>query len=81
MAAGAVPVICAVGAIPDVMQNEVHGLFVPPRDPEAIADAVARLNADRKELARMSAAGRQRILENYTVSRLASAFTSLYQSL
>ena len=36
MAAGAVPVISPVGAIPDVVQDEVHGLFVPAREPQVL---------------------------------------------
>jgi glycosyltransferase involved in cell wall biosynthesis len=81
MAAGTVPVICPVGAIPDVMQDGVHGLFVPVKDAVALADAVARLNADREDLARMSAACRRRIVERYTVARLAAEFEVLYESI
>jgi glycosyltransferase involved in cell wall biosynthesis len=81
MAAGAVPVTCSVGAAPDVMEDGVHGLFVPPRDPAALADAVARLNADRQELARMSIASRGRILDRFAIDRLAREFASLYESI
>ena len=81
MAAAAVPVTNPVGAIPDVMRHGVHGLFVPPRDPQALADTLARLDADRAQLARMAAAGRQRVLENYSIARLASDFRRLYATL
>jgi glycosyltransferase involved in cell wall biosynthesis len=81
MAAGAVPVISAVGGIPDVMQDEVHGLFVPPRDPRAIADALERLHRDRASLRRMAVAARQRIVDQYSVGRLAAEFQELYNSL
>ena len=37
MAAGVVPVVTPVGAIPDVVTDGEHGLLVPPRDAEAIA--------------------------------------------
>ena len=43
MAGGAVPVTTPVGAIPDVVQDGVHGLFVPARDPQALANALERL--------------------------------------
>jgi glycosyltransferase involved in cell wall biosynthesis len=81
MAAGAVPVVSPVGAIPDVVQDQVHGMFVPPRNPAAIADAFERLHHDRDSLRRMALAGRQRILEHYSVSRLAGDFRRLYASL
>ena len=81
MAAG-VPVIATrVGAIPDVMDDGVHGLFVPPRDPNAISRAIATLGADRESLARMSAACRGRIASGYSIDRLAEEFCKLYSEL
>lgn len=81
MAAGAVPVTTRVGAIPDVMQDGVHGLFVPPRDPQALAQALARLDGDRAALLAMAQAGRARVLEHYTVQRLVADFERLYESM
>jgi glycosyltransferase involved in cell wall biosynthesis len=81
MAAGAVPVITPVGGIPDVMQDQVHGVFVPPRNPGALADALERLHHDRASLQRMALAGRQRIVDQYSVSRMAAEFHGLYASL
>ena len=81
MAAGCVPVTCPVAAIPDVMQQGAHGMFVPRKDPAALADALARLDQDRASIARMAAAGRERIKAQYTTTRLAEDFRRLYQSL
>lgn len=81
LAAGCVPITCSVAAIPDVMQDGVHGLFVPARDPAAVAKAIRRLDADRHELRRMAQAGRERIREQYTVDRLANRFGEIYQRL
>jgi glycosyltransferase involved in cell wall biosynthesis len=81
MAAGCVPVTCSVAAIPDVMQDGVHGLFVPARDPEALAVAIRNLDSDRAALARMSFACRERIREHYTVNRLADRFGEIYTRL
>ncbi|WP_428334220.1 glycosyltransferase [Novosphingobium sp.] len=36
----------AVGGIPDVVQDGVNGLLVPPGDAAALADALARVDAD-----------------------------------
>jgi glycosyltransferase involved in cell wall biosynthesis len=79
MAAGCVPVTTPVAAIPDVMRDGEQGLFVPPRDARALAGAVAALDDDRAALIRMAKAGRQRILERYTVARLADDFRKLYR--
>jgi glycosyltransferase involved in cell wall biosynthesis len=81
MAAGAVPVATPVGAIPDVVTDGTHGLFVPLRDSDAIAQCVARLDADRALLARMSAASRKRVLSRYSIERLATDFAALYSTL
>jgi len=81
MAAGAVPVTTRVAAIPDVMQDGVHGLLVKPRDAAGLARALARLDDDRAGLAGMAEAGRARVLEAYTVDRLADDFQRLYAGL
>lgn len=81
MAAGVVPVVTPVGAIPDVVTDGEHGLLVEPRDAQAIADAVAKLAKDRVSVARMSAACRKRIAADYSVERVAKDFSELYWGL
>lgn len=81
MAAGAVPITTRVGAIPDVMQDGVHGLFVEPNNPQALAQAIIKLDDDRTLRHKMAEAGRQRILDGYGVDRLASDFQDLYSEL
>jgi glycosyltransferase involved in cell wall biosynthesis len=78
MAAGCVPVTTPVAAIPDVMQSGEHGLFVPAKNAGALATAVAALDDDRERLIRMAEAARRRVLERYTVARLADDFRKLY---
>ena len=79
MAAGCVPVTTPVAAIPDVMRDREHGLFVPANDPAALAMAVAALDDDRAGLMRMAEASRRRALQHYTVDRLADDFRKLYE--
>lgn len=78
LAAGCVPVTCPVAAIPDVMNDGIHGIFVPPRDPAAIAKAIRHLFMHRDELATMAQAGRRRIAEDYTIDRLAARIGAIY---
>lgn len=78
MAAGCVPVTTAVGGIPDVITDGVHGLFVPLQDAQGVAVAVRRLTSNRQVLHQMSVAGRNRIAEQYTVDRLATRFAEIY---
>ena len=79
MAAGCVPVTTPVAAIPDVVRDGEHGLFVPANDAQALAMAVASLDDDRAGLVRMAEATRRRALEHYTVARLADDFRKLYE--
>lgn len=81
MAAGVVPIVTRVGAIPEVVAEGRHGLFVARRDPEAIARAIAALALDRGALARMSAACRKRIAAAYSIERVAADFAALYAAL
>jgi glycosyltransferase involved in cell wall biosynthesis len=81
MAAGVVPVVTPVGAVPEVVTDREHGVFVEPRDAEAIAQALALLAADRAALLRMSAACRKRAAMAYSLERLARDFSALYCSL
>jgi glycosyltransferase involved in cell wall biosynthesis len=76
-----VPIVTPVGGIPDVVQEGAHGLFVPLRDSDAIAQSIAALSQDRAALARMSAACRKRIAGAYSIERLATDFSGLYASL
>ena len=78
MAAGVVPIVTPVGAIPDLVEEGEHGLFVAPRDAEPIAQAIARLAGDRAALARMSAACRACITGGYSLERVARDFSQLY---
>ncbi|MFQ5878082.1 MAG: glycosyltransferase [Acidobacteriota bacterium] len=50
MACGLPVVACAVGGVPEVLEEGRAGLLIPPSDPEAIGMAIGRL-ADAPELA------------------------------
>ena len=50
----------------DVVIDGVNGVIIPPDDPDALAAAIQRLFADRDLCARLGAAGRERVVENFT---------------
>lgn len=81
MAAGCAVIATRVGAIPDVVAEHVHGLFVPPYDGAAIADVVIRLNESPQDVARMGAASRDRVRWEYSLERLAADFRASYSAL
>ena len=81
MAAGLPVITTRIGAIPDVVADGVHGLFVPDHDPEAIYRAIAELSANRDLLARMSAACRARVAAAYSMERLSDELYRLYSEM
>jgi glycosyltransferase involved in cell wall biosynthesis len=81
MAAGVVPVVTPVGAIPDVVTDGLHGHLVPVRNAKAIAEKLVLLDKERAALARMSQACRARVLSGYSLERLGDDFTAIYATL
>jgi glycosyltransferase involved in cell wall biosynthesis len=60
MAYGRLVVATAVGGLVDAVEDEVTGLLVPPYDPAALRDAMARALDDSALRTRLSAAARRR---------------------
>jgi glycosyltransferase involved in cell wall biosynthesis len=81
MAACTVPVTCRVGAIPDVLEEQKHGLFVQPKDPDGLASALRWLHENREALPRLGTAARERVLAEYTLTRLSDHFIKIYEQL
>lgn len=74
------PVVASrIGGIPDIVEDGVTGLLVPPSDPGAIAAAVVRLLDDPQERERMGAAGRARVLEHFSAQVWAQRLAALYR--
>jgi colanic acid/amylovoran biosynthesis glycosyltransferase len=67
MATGLPVVASAVSGIPELIQHEVSGILVPPGDPEALADALARLAHDRKLRSWMGSAGRHKVMREFNL--------------
>lgn len=81
MAAGLPAITTRVGGIPDVVTEGIHGLFVPPCDEQAIAQAITRLATDRALLADLSGACQRRIAHSYSIDHLAGNFERLYREM
>jgi glycosyltransferase involved in cell wall biosynthesis len=69
MACGLPVVATRVGAIPEVVDDGVTGLLVPPRDPSALAAAIRTLAEDPALRERLGRAGRRRVLERFGFER------------
>jgi glycosyltransferase involved in cell wall biosynthesis len=81
MAASRPIVATAAGGIPEIVEDGVNGLLVPPRDHHALADAIVRALEDRVLRQRMGAAGWERVNERFTVDRMVNATAAVYERL
>jgi glycosyltransferase involved in cell wall biosynthesis len=81
MAAGKPVVATAVGGVPDLIENGVHGLLVPPRRPSELADALVGLLREprRREAMGDAALARQRL--EFDFSEMVRRFEALYEEL
>ncbi|HEY3911457.1 MAG TPA: glycosyltransferase family 4 protein [Stellaceae bacterium] len=76
------PVVAtAVGGIPEVIEDGVTGLLVPPEDPQAVAAALARLIDDRDYRERLGRAGKKRVDALFGVDRMVRDFHETYDRL
>jgi len=80
--ASARPVVATrVGGVPDVVEDGVAGLLVPPDDGIALAVAVRSLLADPERGHAMGTAGRKRVAAAYSAERLLGDVDRLYMEL
>jgi glycosyltransferase involved in cell wall biosynthesis len=70
MAFGLPVVATAAGGIPEAVEDGVSGRLVAPRDPRALADALAEALGDERRRAAWGAAGRRLYLERFTAQRM-----------
>jgi glycosyltransferase involved in cell wall biosynthesis len=80
MACGLPVVTTTAGAIPEVVEDGVTGVLVPPDDPEALANAVVSLLSDRPRMQAMQAAGAKRVRERFTWDQVAQRVMDGYHS-
>ncbi|MBV7696433.1 glycosyltransferase [Streptomyces sp. TRM70350] len=78
MACGRPVVASAVGGHLDTVADPATGRLVPPRDPEALARAVADLLARPEAREACGAAGRRRALRRYGWNRVAAETEAVY---
>ncbi len=81
MAAGLPVVATGVGGNSNVVDDKKTGLLVPARNAGRFADAVISLCQDPRAREDMGQAGRKRMEENFSLSKMAEKYAKLYTEL
>jgi len=81
MAAGKAIVATRVGGVPALVRDEEQALLVPPRDPAALASAVARLLRDEGLRERLGNDARRRQQQRFDIRATVTALEDLYEQL
>ena len=79
MAAGRPIVLAIDGAIKEVIEAAGCGVFVKPGDPNALAEAILSLSADRERSKRMGAAGRKYLEEHFSRVQIADKLSGIFE--
>ena len=80
--ATSLPVVATnVGGNAEAVQDGVSGFIVPSEDPQALAAAIMQLLVDPARAEAMGAAGKQRVVEKFTVEAMMMQTTATYRKL
>ncbi len=76
------PVIaCAIGGIPEIMEDKLSGLLVPAEDPHALSQAIHQILSDAPLAEKLGETGRQRVEKRFLAQRMAMDYERLYAQL
>jgi glycosyltransferase involved in cell wall biosynthesis len=81
MAVGTAPIITDIPGNRNLVVDEQSGLVVPPRNPQALAQAMLRLYQSPELLERLGAAAAERISSHLNSAQTVEEFDKFYQAL
>ena len=68
-----------VGGIPEMIEDDVTGLLVPPHDPVALGDAIVRLLSDHPLADTLARAGHDLVHDRFCVELMVGAVEAIYE--
>jgi L-malate glycosyltransferase len=81
LAAGLPAIVTRVGGNVEILEDGRTGLFIPPRDPEALAKALLRLLENPRLADALGQAGQDHVRVNFSFARLTDETAKLYGEL
>lgn len=79
MAFGIPVVTTGASAIPELIDHERNGLFVEPQDPQALADAIARLLTDKPFSDKLARSAKKKVLEMFNQEKNIDDLIGLFE--
>ena len=77
-----VPIVATnVGGIPELIQDNLNGLLVPPENPEQLLESINKLLVDKEAAKRFSQAGYDFVIKNLTWEVLLPKYIKFYEDL
>jgi glycosyltransferase involved in cell wall biosynthesis len=81
MAAGKPVIASAVTSIPEIVVDGLTGILVPPKDIQALVEALCLLVDEPEKVARMGQAGRRVAVEEFSPIEMVQATQGVYEDL
>ena len=70
-----------VGGIPEIVDEGIDGVLVPPADSSALAEAVVLLLEDPERRKMMSGAGREKVIARFQFQAMMRSYEAVYEEL
>jgi len=80
-ATGTAVVATRVGGVSEIIDHEVNGLLVPPRNPVRLAEAMVRLKENRSECIQFARALRKKVETEFTLEQMAEKTIRVYEDI
>jgi len=77
MAAGVAVVAPSIAGIPELVDDDVNGLLIPPADPDAAAQTILKLLADPQLRARFTEAARKKVETRFNIRIECQKFSTI----
>jgi glycosyltransferase involved in cell wall biosynthesis len=72
-------VASAAGGLPEIVRHEENGLLVPPKEPEALAEAIIRLIRNPELGQRLGEAGRRTVENEFSADSMVQGTLQVYE--
>jgi len=79
LACGLPVVATGISGVPELVQDGRTGYLVPPADPVGLAERLLAVSANPQEAARLAAAGRELVLQEFDLRKNVSQLGALFQ--